>query len=366
MPTGESPEPGAVRQIRNFPVLLGVRRERRLGNAWSQWLAIWLAVIIPTLAPGQSTDALEQALFRARSAARLLVVAWVCQESSDGPDIDREVAGPAWQARLAPHETLVLRASKAPQQARRFDAREPLVFLILDGDGRELARIRGTREFTAAAEEIVQAIEAAHRHEQASRDLGQDPQNIEALYWVGTSCWNRGERVLAVDYFERLASQPENDRLGTRELLGEALRRLGEWELDAGRFEQAEKRYRASVENTRDAQLASRSTLGLSLSLRRQGRLRDAIAILERHFHAPQPLPGSEEALFTLGYLYLETGERDTGVRHLLALAERFPTSIYAQRARRQTGQAPAYSFRNPDAVNVTTNSAPTVPSPSR
>jgi len=119
------------------------------------------------------------------------------------------------------------------------------------------------------------------------------------------------------------------------ELARDALGRLGEWELDAGRFAKAEQAFRSALEGSGGTAIASRPVFGLCMSLRRQGRLHEAIGVLERHLNGPGVFPGMEEALYTLGYLHLELGERDTALRHLRSLVERFPSGLYGQRAMR-------------------------------
>ena len=76
------------------------------------------------------------------------------------------------------------------------------------------------------------------------------------------------------------------------------------------------------------------------MSLRRQGRIEEAIRVLEEHLAAsdgtaPESYKSRDKILFTLGYLHLELGDTENADHHFKTCASRYPDTIYGQKSKR-------------------------------
>ena len=74
------------------------------------------------------------------------------------------------------------------------------------------------------------------------------------------------------------------------------------------------------------------------MSLRRQERIGEAIAVLENFFSSPRAEEATAltaQALFTLGYLHHEVGNHDQASHHFTRCSEQFPASLCGQKASR-------------------------------
>jgi tetratricopeptide (TPR) repeat protein len=166
------------------------------------------------------------------------------------------------------------------------------------------------------------------------RVLEEDAADPEAFYWPGAYRWNQGDHFLAAACFrsEDLASR---GALVDGEVHATALQHLGEHALDRGEYAEAEQFFRRSLERTRDVDSARAAALGLSLSLRRLGKLPEAVAVLEGTLAGGRASWLDDQVLFAMGYLHRELREHALSRKYFEECAARFPGSLHGERARR-------------------------------
>jgi tetratricopeptide (TPR) repeat protein len=285
---------------------------------------------------------LDAALERARSRGSLLLVVLLDSE----PSSSGRYASPAELLEaVRPHEHLELRAEDCPEVLTRLSRGCVPRCVLLDGEGREMGRVEGATPARGLAAQVRKLILAAERYPRSREELERDPDAPEALYWCALYRWNRGDEYLAVRLFQRLvevsAGHAPGDRRGlSSTLLVDALQHLAGQCLKAGRFDDAEGLFRRAAEKAESDDQQAAAVLGLSRSLRRQGRLSDAVSTLES-FLASHRGARRDEALFTLGYLCLEQGERKKGLQRFRELLDSYPDGVYRERALRYAKLSP-------------------------
>jgi tetratricopeptide (TPR) repeat protein len=242
---------------------------------------------------------------------------------------------------------VILPAEESPSVAARVAATEFPQLILLDGEGREVGRMKGKQPVEVLAKKLRRMVEAAERFRQSEATLKANPLDPEALFWVGTYRWNRGDRFLAVECFQSLLDLGRGPVAVDRENLSVALRHLAQHRLDCGRLEEAEDFFRRALSSARDDEHASSAAMGLSMCLRRQARVLEAIQVLEERFTQARVHAFLDQALFTLGYLYHEIGNREKASRYFGACREKFPDGLYGERSSRYF----APSRRSPGAV---------------
>jgi tetratricopeptide (TPR) repeat protein len=278
---------------------------------------------------------IEEALVRARAENRFLVLVLVSGDPGEESWVKDDLSGPEWAESIAPHAYRVARASEHPSLAARFDAATFPQFLLLDGDGREVGRLAGKRPLAELARSFGRMVKAAERCRERDARGNAQPLDIETLFWAGSYSWNRGDRLFAVECFEKVLGKTDDRRISV-----EAYGHIAQHHLDCGRYAEAEKAFRDALEQAGPEDRPERLALGLSLSLRRQGRIEEAALAIERH---AEQRPGAQlgaKALFTLGYLRNELGDHAAARRHFAACASRFPGTVHGERARRYLGGA--------------------------
>ena len=322
----------------------------RTGSGLKRWV-LALVALLPAAVRCELPDELSEALLEARAASGLLVVAFLDDSSPMTPGLRSEIEKPTWLELLAPHGQLVVSAPARSGLLRQLAIRSLPSFLLLDGEGREIGRVDGSSPLESAGRKLREVLEAAAKSAECAARLQENPADAEALYWQGVREWNQGDRVAAVERFEKVAVSNTLLRLGTRDLTADALRMLGEARLEAGHFAEAESAFRGSLNRRGSPEQAALAALGLSRSLRRQGRVREAISAVETHFVSDKATaqPRLDEALFTLGYLYSELGESEKAAQGFRAVMERFPSSRYAQRAGRYGFKTRSLPLGGPD-----------------
>ncbi len=277
----------------------------------------------------------EETLRRARLENRLLVVVLVGRSGADTSWVRAELTRPEWTEAVRPHAQVILPAEESPSVAARLAATEFPQLILLDGEGREAGRMKGKQPVEVLAKKLRRLVEAAERFRQSEATLKANPLDPEALFWVGTYRWNRGDRFLAVECFQSLLDLGRGPAVVDRENLSAALRHLAQHRLDCGRLEEAEDFFRRALSSTRDEDHASSAALGLSMCLHRQARVLEAIQVLEERFTGTRRQAFLDQALFTLGYLYHEIGNREKASRYFDACREKFPDGLYGERSSR-------------------------------
>jgi hypothetical protein len=289
---------------------------------------------------------LDGALSRARAASRFVIVILTAPGAVEAPAEGGAMRSscptihpscptirPGWLAAIHPHDHVILAADEEPARAR-FAGRSFPLFLVLDGEGREIGRIEGAPPDEVIGRRFRHIVEAAERH-RGERPSPTGDTDAEALFWRGAYRWNQGEHFLAADCFRKVCALASSGAAVDGRNLVLALGRLGEHALDRGDYVEAEERFRQAMLRTRDAESACGAALGLSLSLRRQGKVGDAVSVLEEALAGVEPSWLDDQALFALGYLRRELGERAQARRRFEECAARFPQSLHGSRARR-------------------------------
>ena len=280
-------------------------------------------------------DELNDALERARASHRLLILVFLEESGSKAESSPGTLECASWREQIAPHEQKILHRAENYGLLRRFSIRDLPSFIVLDGEGREVGRVENQRGLGSAQRRLRDLLDAAERSSECTERLRKNPGDAEALYWVGAHDWNRGARVSAAERFEKVVTLGTQLHLGPKDLTADALRLLGEAHLELSRFTEAEDSFRRSLTRQGSPEQRSQTTLGLGRSLRRQGKVREAICALEAHFLPATSEPSLAEALFMLGYLYTELGENEKAAQSFHTVIAQFPSTDYAQRAER-------------------------------
>lgn len=307
-------------------------------------IALWISLLPGVgLAPGgfllgaQGSRDLDAAIGQARQNDKLLVVVLVERDRSGASPFESVLRQPEWAKAVRPHFQMTVAADKHPSVAARFGATKFPLLVLVDGDGREVSRFEGDQSLEALVRQVRSVLEATERFRDSDARLKVDPESVDALYWVGRYRWSRGERFQAVECFEQAAMLTKKKRKQLAPgLEADALCHVGEHHLDLKRYAEAESSFRQALELGPAPITAARATLGLSSSLRQQGRLREAAAELEQHA-ALGNLVFLDQVLFTLAYLQREIGNVAEAARHFSDCAERFPLTVYGQRAARHS-----------------------------
>ncbi|HVR73322.1 MAG TPA: tetratricopeptide repeat protein [Planctomycetota bacterium] len=285
----------------------------------------------------QGSRDLDAAIGQARQNDKLLVVVLVERDRRGASPFELLLRQPEWAEAVRSHFHMTVAADKHPSVAARFGATKFPLLVLVDGDGREVSRFEGDQSLEALARQVQCVLEATERFRDSDARLKADPESVDALYWVGRYRWSRGERFQAVECFEQAALLTREKRKHLAPgLEADALCHVGEHHLDLKRFAEAESSFRQALQREPTPMTAARATLGLSSSLRRQDRLREAAAELEQHA-ALGNLALMDQVLFTLAYLQHEIGNRAEAARQFRDCAERFPLTVYGQRAARRT-----------------------------
>jgi tetratricopeptide (TPR) repeat protein len=277
---------------------------------------------------------IERALGQARGSSGLLV-AFVVGSSADEAWAGRIIRGPEWLCSSQRHQHIVLRADQSPWVAARFAARALPLLLVLDGEGKEVGRIQGEQSADVLARRLRSMVTAVERFRESGEPLEEDASDPEAFYWLGTYRWNQGDHFLAAACFRRLCDLASRGAPVDGEVHAAGLRHLGEHALDRGEYAEAEGFFRRSLERARDVNSARGAALGLSLSLRRLGRLPEAVAVLEGTLASGRASWLDDQVLFALGYLHRELREHALSRKYFQECAAQFPESIHGERARR-------------------------------
>jgi len=322
----------------------------------SRWRVAAAGLLLLVLAARQlPAQEFEAALAQARSIRHFLVVVMVGGAEQDEAWIREQMGRREWTEGLRPHVQVVVRADRNPSVATRFAAVAFPQFIVLDTDGREVGRVQGKQAASSLAERIRRIVEAAERFPGEDLLLQRSADDLEALFWVGTYRWNRGDRYLALESFRRIlqlsdakglqhgdgGSDPTGRTAAARvqlvedDIISSALRYVAQDEMDCGNFAAAEAYFRRALEITRDADTRCTAAYGLSMSMRRQGRTEEAIRLLESYVAGAPGSHVSGQILFTLGALHLEIGDRAGAREHFEACAARFPDTLYGLRSRR-------------------------------
>ncbi|MBI4604380.1 MAG: tetratricopeptide repeat protein [Planctomycetes bacterium] len=313
--------------------------QKRWSGALVAAVLLW-AVPFGSLRASSAAAELDEALVSARGHGRLLVLALVAG-AEEAAWARAELARPEWARAIHPHAQVALRADERPSVAVRFGVSRFPLLLVLDGEGRELGRVEGRQPAEALARKVAALLGASKRLRQAAPPLGAEAPEAESLFWEGACLWNGGERALAAERFERVLGMQGSAGAPSTETTAHALELLAEHHLDNGRHADAERCLRKAIETAPAPRAGSRTQLLLAMSLRGQGRLREAAAELEEKARSS---PGAllDEELFSLGYLLHQLGDEDAAARRFLECAERYPETVYGRKARRYVKPSPA------------------------
>ena len=321
-----------------------------MGGAAPGWL-LGAAVVSCAVSALYAAEELDGAIRRARALNHPLVVILYAPET-DGSWVER-VRSSKWIESMQPDARLFIKVEENSSASSRLGVTEFPQFVVLDGEGREIGRLRGKQPVSVLGRKLRVLIEAGERFRNAARSL--DPADTEALAWLGKYRWNRGDRHLALASFREVVELAAVSSDEDPQTVAEALGYIAQDALDCGDYREAEKHYRRAFEKARGGEIAWSSALGLSMSLRRQERIGEALVVLENFLSSPRArreMALTAQALFTLGYLHREVGDHDQASRHFTVCSERFPGSLYGQRASRyvvgRSPDRPTGQARNP------------------
>ena len=299
--------------------------------------ALLVSIIGATALKARASQELDEALSRARSGSQFLVVVLIGGVPSEEAWVRGQMGRPEWRRCTHPHAQVVIRGDKSPSVAQRFGATTFPQFILLDAEGREVGRIQGKHPVEVLARRFRSIVEAAERfrsQEARGAQEASDP-SPEVLYWIGAYRWNRGDRGLALESFQKVLEVAGRSPDRSRNVLPSALIYVGQNELDQKRYAQAEKHFRRALAAAREEEPAYRATFGLAMSLRRQDRVAEAILVLEEFVTSSKKSSFLDQAHFALGYMQLEAGRGEEASRHFRTCASRYPLSLYGQRAKR-------------------------------
>lgn len=306
------------------------------------YLALGLLSIFSGSVRAARDDEFDAALLRARSLNHLIALVLLGDGGTDDAWLREQLRRPEWVESLRPHSQIVVRADKSPSLVARFGATTFPQYIVIDGEGREVGRLQGKQPVEVLARRFRSIIEAVERFQKSDLALRENPVDAEALYWVGKYRWNRGDRSLAVDCFQKALTagcQSRGDlqksRTFDQELKAAALRHIAQHSLDCGNYARAEACFRQAFSSSQEEENLGRSALGLSMSLWRLGQSTEALGVLEKCWSSHPGSPVADQVLFTLGYVNHELGQNDSASRYFQLLSERYPQSLYGQRAKR-------------------------------
>jgi TolA-binding protein len=288
------------------------------------------------------------ALSQARSLNHLLALVLLGEEGPDEAWIREQLRRPEWRRSLEPHTQLILRADRNPSLVSRFGATTFPQLILLDGEGREVGRLHGKEPVETLARKLQSIIKAVERFQESDSKLKEDPLDPNALFWIGKYRWNRGDRSVAVECFQRaMARSLENQSALDPELRATALRHIAQHSLDHEDYAAAEASFREAFAASQDEENLGHSALGLAVSLWRLGRAAEALSVLEKCQASHPESPVADQVLFTLGYVNHQLGQRAAALRYFHLLGERYPQSLYGQRAKRYLGPAPTFALKS-------------------
>jgi TolA-binding protein len=295
------------------------------------WL-LGATVVSSTVTSLDAAEKLDEAIRRARVLNHPLVVI-LYGPGTDGNWAER-VRRAEWIQSMQPDTHLFLQVEQNSSATLRLGVKEFPQVVVLDGEGREIGRLRGKQPVPVLGRKLSRLLEASERFLNATGRL--DRADAEALLWQGKYRWNRGDRLRALASFRKVVDIAAVSSAENPQTVAEALCYIGQNALDCGDYREAEKNYRRALDKVAGGEVDWSSALGLSMSLRRQQRIEEAIVVLENCVsspRAPAEMAPTAQALFTLGYLHHEMGNRGPASRHFTACNERFPGSLYGQRA---------------------------------
>ena len=223
-----------------------------------------------------------------------------------------------------------------PAARLRFGVRQTPTLILLDRKGGELGRCagQGTREALRSA--LSNLSESVHRLADCRETLRRDPDNVDALYWLGNWHWAREDVDLAMQCHRRVVElTAEPSRSGYESMAIDACRRLGEQLLEFERFEAAESLLRSIDVERAPPRHADWIALRLAFALERQGKSSAAIETLEARLEKSRNSTHSDRLLFTLAKMQQETGQHVAALRSFKLLSSEYGEGLYGKRAQR-------------------------------
>ncbi len=228
-------------------------------------------------------------------------------DRAESMSLERCLRSDAWAAATRAAKTVCLSVDASPSLRQRFSLRRLPTCVVLRASGEEVGRFHLDAELQQTAATLRGVLQAAEN----SSELGAPKTN----YWLGRLHHQRGEYFKAGAALRRFVSRGDSltgTSLAPRR--AHALQLLGRHAIESGRDLNADRlltqaREAIGADGERDTAIAI--SLDHARTLRRQGQTEAAAARLEAECAKALPEGARREQLFwTLGYFYLELGDR--------------------------------------------------------
>ena len=224
-------------------------------------------------------------------------------------------------------------AEKSPSVLLQFGVKETPLCLLLEANGREVGRVRPGDPPEDLLSRLSDLLVAAGAYKRYGGEVDVSNRDLDSLFWVGYFHWSRGEHFKARRSFQDFTSLPFPEDGADRELRARALYRLGEYALEGGRFPAAAAFFEQALKLTENAARAARCALAQSRCLRRLGKPEEAIRSLEEQLQSGSSSRLHDRLLFSLGYLYMDLGDRRMAHRSFSACKRSYPDSTYGKKS---------------------------------
>lgn len=242
-----------------------------------------------------------------------------------------------WRETAGSYPSTTLHAEKNRSFLIQFAIQHVPLCLVLDSNGREAGRIQigdlgreSHRVLSSRLSDLLVAAEASRRYAEGADIRDGDSAR---LFWLGYFHWNRGERFKALRWFEEYSALPSTEGGADSELKSRALYRQGEYALEGGHSKKAATLFARALELTRDTEQSARCALARARSLRRLGQLDQAIRTIETQLRTRPSSRLDDRLLFSLGYLYMDLGDRGKARTFFAECTMSFPTSAYSRKS---------------------------------